>query len=118
VLTSLGVYSLHQSQTAFRAALCDSFNTPEALNVLRELVSKTNIYMNARGPAKVNVDVIENNAKWVGQMLRMFGLGEGEREELGWGQERADDEANVNVSALHRPYTKDLNGRSFSARRF
>lgn len=65
--------------------------------MLRELVSKTNVYINARGAANVNVAVIENNARWVGDMLRMFGLGEGERRELGWGQERPEGEENVNV---------------------
>jgi hypothetical protein len=32
-------------------------------------------------------------------MLRMFGLGEGERSEIGWGQESADGAAALNVSA-------------------
>jgi len=31
-------------------------------------------------------------------MLRMFGLGEGERLELGWGQETTDDANAANVS--------------------
>lgn len=35
----------------------------------------------------VNVGVVTHVARWVGDMLRMFGLGEGvmEREEVGWG---------------------------------
>ncbi|EIN11529.1 hypothetical protein PUNSTDRAFT_131692 [Punctularia strigosozonata HHB-11173 SS5] len=110
------VDSLHQSQTAFRAALCDSFNTPEALNVLRELVSKTNIYINARGAANVNVTVIENNARWVGDMLRMFGLGEGERRELGWGQERPEGEENVNREEILMPYLRTLSSFRDSVR--
>jgi len=80
---------------AFRDALCDSFNTPEALRILRELVSRTNVYLNSRGKA-LNMAVVEQSARWVGQMLRMFGLGEGEREELGWGTEQGDG-SGVNV---------------------
>jgi cysteinyl-tRNA synthetase len=77
--------------------LSDSFNTPEALNVLRELVSKTNVYINKRGK-HLSVALVENIARWVGQMLRMFGLGEGEKEELGWGQADQGSE-NVNVGS-------------------
>lgn len=81
---------------AFRDALCDSFNTPDALRILRELVSRTNVYINSRGKA-LNVSVVEQSARWVGQMLRMFGLGEGEREELGWGTEQEGGGGGVNV---------------------
>ena len=88
--------SFHASQSAFRAALCDSFNTPEALNVLRDLVSRTNVYINSRGK-DLDESVVERIGRWIGQMLRMFGLGEGETTEIGWGQERNADEASVNV---------------------
>ena len=81
------ISSLYQSQSAFRAALCDSFNTPEAINVLRDPLSKSNVYINSRGNLKaMNVRLVENIAQWTGKMLRMFGLGEGEKSELGWGQ--------------------------------
>lgn len=79
-------HSLHESQYALRVALCDSFNTPAALDVLRELVSKANVYINSRGK-NVNVGVVENVARWVGKILRIFGLGEGETSEIGWGKE-------------------------------
>ncbi|KAF8349126.1 tRNA synthetases class I (C) catalytic domain-containing protein [Amanita rubescens] len=64
-----------ESQKSFRTALCDSFNTPLALDVLRELVSRTNVYINTQG-SKVNVDLLEAVAQWISRMLRMFGLGE------------------------------------------
>ncbi|KAF8902901.1 tRNA synthetases class I (C) catalytic domain-containing protein, partial [Gymnopilus junonius] len=76
---------LYESQAAFREALCDSFNTPAALDILRDLVSRTNVYINSRGRA-LNVNLVKNIAEWVGKMLRMFGLGEGESYEIGWGQ--------------------------------
>ncbi|PPQ66330.1 hypothetical protein CVT26_011161 [Gymnopilus dilepis] len=76
---------LYESQVLFREALCDSFNTPAAVDTLRELVSKTNVYINSRGRA-LNVGLVKNIAEWVGRMLRMFGLGEGENHEIGWGQ--------------------------------
>ncbi len=92
------ICSLHASQAAFRAALCDSFNTPEAVNILRDLVSRTNVYLKAPG-SNVEIGLVQRVARWVGDMLRMFGLGEGESTEIGWGQERSADEGGVNVRA-------------------
>lgn len=68
--------------------------------MLRELVSRTNVYMNAAGAAALDVPVVERIARWVGAMLRMFGLGEGESAELGWGQEAAAGNANVSTSPV------------------
>ncbi|THU96744.1 cysteinyl-tRNA synthetase [Dendrothele bispora CBS 962.96] len=98
--------SLHEAQSAFRAALCDSFNTPEALNVLRDIVSRTNTYINSRGK-NTNVGVIENITRWVGKMLRMFGLGEGESTEIGWGQETQGHGA-VDREEVVMPYVRAL----------
>ncbi|KAJ3848726.1 tRNA synthetases class I (C) catalytic domain-containing protein [Lentinula lateritia] len=101
------VEKFHLSQYSFRAALCDSFNTPEALDVLRELVSRTNTYINSRGKA-VNVGVVENNARWVAKMLRMFGLGEGESSEIGWGQESSAEGGSVDREEILMPYLRAL----------
>lgn len=98
--------SLYRSQSAFRAALCDSFNTPAALDTLRDIVSRTNVYINSRGKA-LNVPVVENVARWVGQMLRMFGLGEGEKSQIGWGQAEEAD-TNVNREENLTPYIRTL----------
>ncbi|KAJ3751465.1 hypothetical protein DFH05DRAFT_1471567, partial [Lentinula detonsa] len=101
------VAKFHQSQYTFRAALCDSFNTPEALDVLRDLVSRTNTYINSRGKA-VNLGVVQNIARWVGKMLRMFGLGEGESSEIGWGQEGNAEGGVVNREEILMPYLRTL----------
>ncbi|KAJ3790369.1 tRNA synthetases class I (C) catalytic domain-containing protein [Lentinula aff. detonsa] len=101
------VAKFHQSQHTFRAALCDSFNTPEALDVLRDLVSRTNTYINSRGKA-VNLGVVQNIARWVGKMLRMFGLGEGESSEIGWGQEGNTEGGAVNREEILMPYLRSL----------
>ncbi|KAJ3996051.1 tRNA synthetases class I (C) catalytic domain-containing protein [Lentinula boryana] len=101
------VVKFHQSQYTFRAALCDSFNTPEALDVLRDLVSRTNTYINSRGKA-VNLGVVQNIARWVGKMLRMFGLGEGESSEIGWGQEGNVEGGAVNREEILMPYLRTL----------
>ncbi|KAI0745279.1 cysteinyl-tRNA synthetase [Earliella scabrosa] len=99
--------SLHISQAAFRAALCDSFNTPEAINVLRDLVSRANVYLKAPG-SNVEIGLVKRVALWVGNMLRMFGLGEGETSEIGWGQERSAEEGGVNREEVLMPYLRTL----------
>ncbi|KAF8592622.1 cysteinyl-tRNA synthetase [Ramaria rubella] len=78
--------ALVNAQLAFRVALCDSFNTPQALDVLLKLVSRANIYI-AQASGKPNVSVLESIAHWASRMLRMFGLGEGPQIEgtFGWG---------------------------------
>jgi len=98
---------LRQSQTAFRAALCDSFNTPAALDVLRDIVSLANIYINASSKS-LDVGVVQRVALWLGDMLRMFGLGEGEISDIGWGQERETGETSVNREEVLMPYLRIL----------
>ncbi|KAF9010620.1 tRNA synthetases class I (C) catalytic domain-containing protein [Cyathus striatus] len=97
---------LYESQASFRAALCDSFNTPVALNVLRELVSATNSYINQR-KQHVNVALVESIARWVGNMLRMFGLGEGENADIGWGVADRGEIASNREDVL-MPYLRTL----------
>ncbi|KAL7422245.1 cysteinyl-tRNA synthetase [Cryptotrichosporon argae] len=77
---------LHKAQDEFRAALCDSFNTPLALNVLLDLVGKVNLYFAAR-VREYNIGPVRVIAQWVARMLRMFGLGEGAAEDgaISWG---------------------------------
>ncbi|KIJ38541.1 hypothetical protein M422DRAFT_781445 [Sphaerobolus stellatus SS14] len=68
--------ALVKAQGDYRAALCDSFNTPQAIIVLRDLVSQANIYI-TQASGKPNVGVIESVARWIGKMLRILGLEEG-----------------------------------------
>lgn len=101
--------SLEKAQADFRAALCDSFNTPVALDVLRDLVSKTNVYINSSGKT-LHVAVVTRVARWVGDMLRMFGLGEGPRleAEIGWGQDRSSSLGSGAGEDALMPYLRAL----------
>nr|GAT44279.1 predicted protein [Mycena chlorophos] len=101
--------ALYDSQYAFRVALCDSFNTPVAIGVLRDLISRTNVYITTRGAKALNVQLLENVAGWVGQMLRMFGLGAGPEAELGWGVDDASVAgAGINRDEIVMPYARAL----------
>jgi hypothetical protein len=63
---------------------------------------------------------VENVARWVGQMLRVFGLGEGESSEIGWGQEdHVDGTVNVCLLLFAEPLTYGACSRKkFSCRIF
>ncbi|KIY44586.1 hypothetical protein FISHEDRAFT_51156 [Fistulina hepatica ATCC 64428] len=108
---------LREAQAAFRAALCDSFNTPIALNVLRDLVSNINVYIYEQGE-KANLRVVEPAARWVGDMLCMFGLGEGSRaqHDIGWGQDNAGQDAEFNKEAILMPYLRVMSSFRDSVR--
>ncbi|KAG8917169.1 hypothetical protein FRC01_002626 [Tulasnella sp. 417] len=101
---------LTETQNAFRASLCDSFNTPDALDRLLELISRTNVYLQ-RGRSNINVGVVERVAGWVTKMLRMFGLGEGPatRGTIGWGEVEMEGVAvDVDRDTILMPYLKAL----------
>ncbi|KIJ09656.1 hypothetical protein PAXINDRAFT_102206 [Paxillus involutus ATCC 200175] len=109
-------YGICESKLAFRAALCDSFNTPEALKILRDMVSRTNVYVNSSGKS-LNVALVEQSARWVGDMLRMFGLGGGEKPELGWGQDVTNSASAVNREGVLMPYLRALSSFRDGVRR-
>lgn len=67
----------------FRMALCDSMNTPSALNAIRNLITQCNIYINQTG-THVDGLLVLGIATWVAKMLRMFGLDQKDTAKIGW----------------------------------
>jgi cysteinyl-tRNA synthetase len=103
---------LAQAQMNFRKAMCDSFDTPNGIAALLDLVSKCNVYERNRGRGAVNVSVLEAVAVYVGKMLRMFGLGEGVVREgsIGWGDAAKQGEPGTNLDReeVLMPYLRAL----------
>lgn len=67
---------LKSSQAVFRAALADSFNTPEAMQVLLALVTEANkAFKRPRKERPLRALLAVSN--WIAEMLRMFGLATG-----------------------------------------
>ena len=106
---------LEDGQQAFREAMCDSFDTPKGMEILLDLVSKANIYEKSHDKrADVNIGVLTAVARYVGDMLKMLGLGEGAvlsaSQEIGWGvaDESADSSCAVNKEELLLPYLRAL----------
>lgn len=90
----------HEAQHEFRSHLCDSFNTPRALETLLNLVATVNKYLAERGQG-YNIGPVRVIAEWVTRMLTMFGLGEGAAAstagQIGWGKE-GENAGAANVS--------------------
>lgn len=81
--------SFHETQHKFRENLCDSFNTPRAIETLLDLVATINRYLTDRGQG-YNIGPVRLAAEWITRMLSMFGLGEGAitaaEGQIGWGE--------------------------------
>jgi hypothetical protein len=98
-LITHSVISLSQTQHAYRIALCDSFNTPEAMQKVLDLVSRTNVYV-ARGRSRVNVGVVAHIARWVTTALKVFGLSGDGPGAIGWGAGEEGSAGTIDVSEL------------------
>ncbi|GMK55975.1 hypothetical protein CspeluHIS016_0210310 [Cutaneotrichosporon spelunceum] len=100
----------HKAQYDFRVALCDSFNTAQALNVLLDLVGSVNVYLRTRG-ADYNIQPVRTIAEWITRMLNMFGLGEGPAVAaaiaIGWGK-AGDSGAGADLEAELDKYIRAL----------
>ncbi|KAG9102697.1 hypothetical protein FRC06_001405 [Ceratobasidium sp. 370] len=106
---------LSQTQHAYRVALCDSFNTPEAMQKVLDLVSRANVYV-ARGRSRVNVGVVAHIARWVTTALKVFGLGDNATGTIGWGGDSAEAGGAVDRHALLLPYLRTMSGFRDSVR--
>lgn len=93
--------SLAKAQLSFRKAMCDSFDTQTGINALLEVISKANVYERGTSRKDLNVAVLEEVARWTGEMLRMLGLGEGVKRDgdVGWGEKVKEGEGDsIDVS--------------------
>ncbi|CAG8805122.1 24719_t:CDS:10, partial [Cetraspora pellucida] len=94
-----------EKQSAVHAALCDSFNTPTAMDEIMELINKTNIYVSA-GRNNISMYVLENIAKYVTKMLKIFGvIGNTSSEDIGFGD---SEQSVINREEVVLPYLRVL----------
>ncbi|KAI8447359.1 cysteinyl-tRNA synthetase [Phakopsora pachyrhizi] len=71
----------NEAQSNLHSALCDSFNTPEAMKSVMSLVAETNKYMaskisSIRSEATEDLILISQIGAWITKILKTFGLGE------------------------------------------
>ncbi|KAJ1978597.1 cysteinyl-tRNA synthetase [Dimargaris verticillata] len=68
------IQELFAKQDAVHRALCDSFNTPAALQAMVDLVGKTNVYLKDTPVVARNVVLVERIAGYLTRMFKVFGL--------------------------------------------
>ncbi|KAI9828322.1 MAG: hypothetical protein M1832_002750 [Thelocarpon impressellum] len=65
---------LEAAQTGVDDALRDSFNTPAAMALIEGLITKANVYIGKRKTSNNSVAMLEEVARWIARMTRIFGL--------------------------------------------
>ncbi|KAI5844738.1 tRNA synthetases class I (C) catalytic domain-containing protein [Tricharina praecox] len=93
--------SLDDARRKLDLALCDSFNTAEAMGVLLELISATNIYMKSTA----SLAIVKEVARWITRVTTIFGLDSTPTSTVGWTTE-ATAAANAEEAAM--PYIRLL----------
>ncbi|KAF3491674.1 cysteinyl-tRNA synthetase [Arthroderma uncinatum] len=90
---------LKMAQDKVFNALCNSFDTPAAMNAISELVSNFN---SAEGPG-LNGTVVKSAAKWITSMVNIFGLNGAaspDSPDIGW--------SGIDVPEYAKPYLNSL----------
>ena len=91
-------------------ALCDSIDTPAALEHIRQLISATNIYMNAAG-STINALLLRNIAVYITRMLEIFGLNSSASaidQNIGFARAHDAENSSVNVEDIAMPYVEQF----------
>jgi cysteinyl-tRNA synthetase len=65
---------LQDKKNAIHDALCDNFNTPQALKLLKELISKTYDYETKTRGNTFKIHIIYSIAQYVSFLMKSFGL--------------------------------------------
>lgn len=96
---------LDTARANLHAALCDNFNTSEAMKVITDLIGETNKYM-AATPALASVKEI---ARWITRIVNIFGLDSSStpngEDKIGWSDAASGGR---NTDELVMPYLRAL----------
>lgn len=98
-------FSSTQKQIHF--ALCDSIDTPTAMEQIRQLVTTTNIYMNERNTT-VNQLLLRNIAVYITRLINIFGLNSPvtAADEIGFTRLTEQQTSSINVEDVAMPYVQ------------
>lgn len=64
---------LHEKEASVRVALCDNFNTPQAITELFQLVKQMNQYLE-QNPKDIKTPIVLQVTRFVFYILKCFGL--------------------------------------------
>ncbi|KAI5865594.1 tRNA synthetases class I (C) catalytic domain-containing protein [Durotheca rogersii] len=95
---------LQQAKKDVEAAFTNSFDTPQAMRAIAELIRKANIHINEH-KADTNLRAVESIARWITKIVGILGLDANASypyEGLGWASAAVD--ANLDPSTAVQPY--------------
>ncbi|CAF2465027.1 unnamed protein product [Rotaria sp. Silwood2] len=90
-------------------ALCDSIDTPTAMENIRQLITTTNIYMN-RTNAIINRLLLRNIAVYITRLVDIFGLNSSgsSMDDIGFTRSTEQQTSSVNVEDIAMPYVEQF----------
>ncbi|KAI5813660.1 tRNA synthetases class I (C) catalytic domain-containing protein [Pyronema omphalodes] len=101
---------LDSTREKLDAALCDSFNTPLAMQLIVDLISTTNIYMSAT----TNLALVKEIARWITRITTIFGLDNNSSpDRIGW---TSEESSAGNAEEIAMPYLRLLSSFRDSVR--
>ena len=99
--------SFLEAKKSVHAALCDNIDTKAALDAVRELISSCNIYIRDI-QANVNVQLIEEIAIYITELLEVFGAIQKPKKAIGFPAVAASGESVGNKEEILMPYLTAL----------
>ena len=103
------IQSLQTAQADVHAAFCDNLSTPVVLQVLGDLVSRANTYIQAcaAGQQELRIEVLLDVTRWIVKIFGVLGF-EPRRDRLGWTDGDSDTAAGASAEDVVIPYVKML----------
>jgi cysteinyl-tRNA synthetase len=88
-------------------ALCDSIDTPTVMELIRQLVSLTNIYMNTTN-VNINLLLLRNISVYITSLINIFGLNSSASflDDIGFTRSTEQQASTVNVEDIAMPFVQ------------
>jgi cysteinyl-tRNA synthetase len=88
-------------------SLCDSIDTPSAMEQIRQLVSTTNIYMNTAN-STINRLLLRNITVYITRLINIFGLNSSasSADDIGFTRSTEEQTSTVNLEDIAMPYVQ------------
>ncbi|KAI1340880.1 tRNA synthetases class I (C) catalytic domain-containing protein [Xylariaceae sp. FL0016] len=96
--------ALEQAKKDVESAFTNSFDTPQAMRVIADIIRKANVYINTH-PKDMNLSAVEETARWVTKIVGILGLdahAQPPYDGLGWAS--AAVAANIDPKVAIQPY--------------
>lgn len=94
----------YETKVNVHAALCDNIDTKSALDAIREVISVSNVYLREVSTSEINVQLLEEIAIYITDLLRVFGaIQDGGKNSIGF-PAISGDASGVNKEETLMPY--------------